>query len=170
MVNFNYDLVELRFNELEDIYIVEIVYDEEEYYRISCIADMKNKLVTINTNLVLEPGELSYFEISDDSDDEAMKQFVGVAKVVFNNLFIKELFDEDEDFDIKLNCIDFADTLQLRSNFIKTLREVDEGGVEIPDHIFDKYNQLMFSIDSTFLSVEILTKLLLENSEEQIIN
>lgn len=167
MTNFNYDLVELRFNELEDIYIVEVVYDEDEYYRISCIADIENNLISINTNLTLQPGETSYFETI--TDNQAIQQFVGVSKVVFNNLIVDEVV-KDDDFEIVIHNIDFTDALELRSNFIKTLRQVDADGIEIPESIIDKYNQLMFSIDSNFLTGEILMQLLAENKEEQNLN
>lgn len=164
----NYDAIELRFSELEGINIVEVIYDDvKTYYRISYIAYYEKNSININTNLDLIPGKDSYFDL--DNNDILQQQFLGVAKVVFNNFIGAQLF-EGKEFDIHLECFNIDEAIKLRNELESYLSMQNQQDLEISDKMIEQYSSLVFIIDSHFLSEEILIELINNNDLAEYLN
>lgn len=163
MENFDYDLVEVRVNESKDFKVVDIIYDEIEeydaiYLRNTFIIDFNKEKVFLNSNVNYIEDE-SLFKI--DSESELLKQFVGIVKVIFNNMVENIAFDNEISmFEVNILGID-----SLIDNKNIVLREIIDKDIDDEDSkAFKDYEELMMEIEYAFIASIRSEEMQIENA------
>lgn len=158
----NYDLVELRFNEVANLKIIDVIYDEYEnddclYFHNTFIVDFEHRKLIINSNILYIEDEILF---RTDSNDFKINQFVGIAKVIFDNM-IEPIAMENNIESAEVNILGLDELISERLAVINEINEVGEDNAE--EQLFEKYEAIMIEMEMAFVSSLLPEELIEEN-------